>query len=314
MSAQIIDGTKIAQKIKQEVKSEIEKIKSKFGILPKIVSIIVGENPATKVYINNQAKICSEVNIDIEILQLKEDISQKELEEKIIKLNNDNSVNGIMLNLPLPQHLNSRKLQNLISPIKDVEGITAENLGKLFYAETPLIVAPCTALAIIECLKETKVDLKGKETVVVGHSEIVGKPAVLMLLSSLLGSPTVTVCHIATKNLKEHTKNAEVLIVAVGKPSLITEDMVRDGVIVVDVGINRVKVLDENGREIIDEKTGKPKTKIVGDVDPKVSEKASFLTPVPGGVGAVTSCILAKNLLNLVKLQLNLPVEGYKIY
>ncbi len=314
MSAQIIDGIKIAERIKQEVKNEMEQIRSKFNTKAKIVSIVVGENPATKVYISNQSKVCCEVNIDIELLQLQENISQEELERKIIELNHNTSVNGIMLNLPLPQHLNSRKLQNLISPIKDVEGITAENLGKLFYAETPLIVAPCTALAIVECLKETKVELKGKETVVVGHSEIVGKPAVLMLLSSLLSSPTVTVCHIATKNLKEHTKNAEILIVAVGKPGLITEDMVKHGVIVVDVGINRVKVLDENGKEIIDEKTGKPKTKIVGDVEPKVATKASFITPVPGGVGAVTSCILAKNLLNLVKLQLGLSVEGYKIY
>lgn len=315
MTAQIIDGTKIAQKIKQEVQDELSFIKSNFNLTPKVVSIIVGDNPATKVYVNNQCKICNELGINVEILQLKETTTQQELEQLITKLNNDNTVNAIMLNLPLPQHLNSRKLQNMISPQKDIEGVTAENLGKLFYAEVPPVVAPCTALAVIKCLKETQVELKGKETVIVGHSEIVGKPVLLMLLSSLLGSVTPTVCHIATKNLAQHTKRAEILIVAVGKHNLITADMVKEGAIVIDVGINRVKVLDENGNEVIDEKTGKPKTKIVGDVDfENVSKIASFITPVPGGVGAVTTCILAKNLVNLVKLQLNLKVEGYSIF
>lgn len=315
MTAQIIDGVKIAQRIKQEVQNEISMLKNKFGLIPKVVSITVGENPATKVYVNNQCKICDEVGIKVELLQLNEQITQQEFEYKISELNNDKTVNAIMLNLPLPQHLNSRKLQNMISPQKDVEGVTAENLGRLFYAETPIIVAPCTALAVVECLKEIKVELKGKETVIVGHSEIVGKPVLLMLLSSLLSSVTPTVCHIATKNLSFHTKHAEILIVAVGKPNLITADMVKEGVIVIDVGINRVKVLDNNGKEIIDEKTGKPKTKIVGDVDfENVSKKASFITPVPGGVGAVTSCILIKNLVNLVKKQLDLAFEGYKVF
>ncbi|MCX7716179.1 MAG: bifunctional 5,10-methylenetetrahydrofolate dehydrogenase/5,10-methenyltetrahydrofolate cyclohydrolase [Endomicrobia bacterium] len=315
MPAQIIDGVKIAERIKNEVKYEIIEIKNKFNLKPKIVSIIIGENPATKVYVNNQIKICNEVGIEVELLQLDQNISQNEIENKIIVLNNQKDIHGIMLNLPLPQHLNSRKLQNLISPAKDVEGVTAENLGKLFYAELPPIVAPCTALAVIECIKETKVELKGKETVIVGHSEIVGKPTLLMLLSSLLKSVTPTVCHIATKNLTEHTRRAEILIVAVGKPNLITEDMVSNDVIVIDVGINRVKILDKDGKEIIDEKTGKPKTKIVGDVDfENVSKKASFITPVPGGVGSVTTCMLTKNLVNLIKIQLNIEVSGYKIF
>ncbi len=311
----IIDGNKIANRIKNEVQQQLEELKNKFSITPKIVSIIVGENPATKVYVNTQCKVCEELGVKIEVLSLNNDITEDELEQRIEQLNADKDVNAIMLNLPLPQQLNQRKLQNKILSLKDVEGITAENLGKLFYAETPPVVAPCTALAVIECLKETKVELKGKEVVIVGHSEIVGKPVLMLLLSSLFSSPTPTVCHIATKNLAEHTKNADVLIVAVGKPNLITADMVKEGVIVIDVGINRVKILDENGKEIIDEKTGKPKTKIVGDVDfENVSKKSSFITPVPGGVGAVTPCILIKNLVNLVKLQYNLPTEGYKIF
>lgn len=315
MNAQIIDGIKIAQKIKQEVQNDLIEFKNRVGIVPKIVSIITGDNPASKVYLNNQCKICSELGVDVEILELKQDISQKEIEEKIIKLNNDNNINAIMLNLPLPSHLNQRKIQNLISPKKDIEGITAENLGRLFYAETPFLVAPCTALSIIECIKETKIKLKGKEIVIIGHSEIVGKPVLLILLSSVLSSPTPTVCHIATKELVFHTRRADILIVAVGKANLITEDMVKEGVVVIDVGINRVKVLDQNGKEVIDEKTGKPKTKLVGDVDfENVSKKASFITPVPGGVGAITTSILVKNLANLLKLQYNLPVEGYKLF
>ncbi len=315
MYTNLIDGNKIAQRIKDEIVQQLDEIKTKFSLTPKVVSIIVGENPATKVYVNTQCKICQELGVNIEVLSLQPDITEKELEQRIEELNNDKNVNAIMLNLPLPQHLNPRKLQNKILSSKDIEGVTAENLGKLFYAETPPVVAPCTALAVIECLKETKIELKGKEVVIVGHSEIVGKPVLILLLSSLFNSPTPTVCHIATKNLAEHTKNADVLIVAVGKPNLITADMVKEGVVVIDVGINKVKILDENGKEVIDEKTGKPKTKIVGDVDfENVSKKALFITPVPGGVGPVTSCILVKNLVNLVKLQLGLPVEGYKIF
>ncbi|MCX7941054.1 MAG: bifunctional 5,10-methylenetetrahydrofolate dehydrogenase/5,10-methenyltetrahydrofolate cyclohydrolase [Endomicrobia bacterium] len=315
MPAQIIDGTKIAENIKKQILQEVEMLKQQFNLKPTVVTIAVGENPATKVYINNQCKICDELGIEVKLLQLDQNVTQKDVEQTIQQLNEDKNVHGIMLNLPLPQQLNSRKLQNLISPKKDVEGVTAENLGKLFYAEVTPVVAPCTALAVIYCLKDTGVELKGKETVIVGHSEIVGKPVLLMLLSSLFVSVTPTVCHIATKNLSEHTKRAEILIVAVGKPNLVTADMVKEEVIVIDVGINRVKVLDENGKEVIDDKTGKPKTKIVGDVDfENVSKKASFITPVPGGVGSVTTCILAKNLVNLVKLQLGIEVDGYKIF
>lgn len=315
MKAKIIDGIKIAQKIKQEVLKEILEFKKKLKITPKIVSITVGDNPATKIYLNTQCKICKELGVDIEILNFKENISQKEIEKKISKLNNDEKVHAIILNLPLPQHLNKRKIQNLISPKKDVEGITSENLGKLFYAEEKFLVAPCTALAIMECLKETKINLKSKEVVIVGHSEIVGKPVLLMLLSSLLSSPTVTVCHIATKNLDFHTKKADVLIVAVGKPNLITENMVKKGVVIIDVGINYVNVKECGGKEIINEKSNETKVKLVGDVDfENVSKKASFITPVPGGVGPVTNSILMKNLVNLLKQQYGLPLDGYKIF
>ncbi len=315
MKTQIIDGKNIAKRIKDEVLDEILKFKNKFKIIPKIASITVGENSATKIYLNTQLRICNDLGIDIEIFNFKENISQKEIEKKILDLNNDKKINAIILNLPLPQHLNKRKIQNLISPKKDVEGITSENLGKLFYTSEELLVAPCTALSIIECLKETKVNLKSKEVVIVGHSEIVGKPVLLMLLSSLLSSPTVTVCHIATNNLSFHTKRADVLIVAVGKPKLITENMVKRGVIIIDVGINYVNVKNCNDKKIIDQKAKNPKLRLVGDVDfENVSKKASFITPVPGGVGPVTNSILMKNLVNLLKLQYGLSLNGYKIF
>lgn len=313
MTAQIIDGIKIAQRIKEEVKNQLQVVMNKVGKEPKVASIVVGENPATTVYVKNQCKIFDELKIPYQIVNLENDTTEEKLEEEISRLNNSSEVTGIMLNMPLPQHINSRKMQNKILPSKDVEGITAENLGKLIYAEFSPVVAPCTALAVMECLKETGVELKGKNAVIVGHSEIVGKPVLLMLLSSLLGSVTPTVCHIATKNLPEHTKEADILIVAVGKAGLINGEMVKDEVVVIDVGINRVKVFDDKGIQIIDEKTGKPKTKIVGDVDfDSASQKASFITPVPGGVGSVTTILLAKNLLNLFKLQVGEKVEGYK--
>jgi len=312
--AKLIDGNAIAKAIKDEVKSQLQQLKDKFEKEPLLVAVQVGENPASKVYIRNQRKACDEVGVKYDLVELPQDVDEKGLIEKIKDLNDDNEVTGIILQLPLPGHINQRKVQHEISPRKDVEGITPSNLGMLVYSQMKPLVAPCTALAVLECLKSTGVELKGKETVIVGHSEIVGKPVLLMLLSSLFESVTPTVCHIATKDLRSHTLKAEILIVAVGKAGLIKGDMVKEGVIVIDVGINRIPVLDENGRQVIDEKTGKPKMKIVGDVVfEEVSEKASYITPVPGGVGAVTTCMLMKNLLNLFKLQLGEPIEGYKL-
>ncbi len=305
MSAKIIDGNEIASKIKENIKLEIEKLKMSTKKTPVLCAIQAGENPASKVYIKNQKNSCEEVGIEYKLLQLSENITEDELLGTVNDLNKDNSVTGLILQMPLPKNINPKKIQMSIAPDKDVEGITPPNLGMLVYAGVNPVVAPCTALAVLECLKSTNIELKGKETVIVGHSEIVGKPLTLMLLSSLFESVTPTVCHIATKNLKDHTLRAEILIVAVGKAGLITKDMVKEGVIVIDVGINRIPVKDEKGNLIIDEKTGKPKTKIVGDVVfEEVNKKASFITPVPGGVGAVTTVMLLKNLLHLWKMQL----------
>ncbi|MDD5688438.1 MAG: bifunctional 5,10-methylenetetrahydrofolate dehydrogenase/5,10-methenyltetrahydrofolate cyclohydrolase [Elusimicrobia bacterium] len=298
MSAKVIDGNKIAEGIKAELKVELGKLSEK----PVLVAVQVGDNPASRVYIKNQKASCEEMGIGYNLVQLDEKISESDLISEIKKIGEDKKVTGIILQMPLPAKINSKNIQMSIPPNKDVEGLSPVNLGKLLYADVKLAVAPCTALSVIECIRATGEQLKGKEAVIVGHSEIVGKPVTLMLLSSLLESATPTVCHIATKDLVTHTKRAEILIVAVGKAGLVKGNMIKEGAIVIDVGINRVSVKDASGNPVIDEKTGKPKMKTVGDVafDEAVNV-AGYITPVPGGVGAVTTMMLIKNLLNIYR-------------
>lgn len=300
MPAKLLEGSLLAEKIKENLKKEVEELKKK-GRPPYLVAIQVGDNPASKVYLKQQKKSCQEIGIDYEVKELKEDTSQAELLEFIDKLNKDSSISGIILQMPLPSHLNARQLQVRISPLKDVEGIHPLNMGRLLYGDNR--ISPPTPQAVVELLKSTGQDLKGKELVLIGHSEIVGKPLALLLLQSQLSSPTLTVCHIATKDLAFHTKRAEVLIVAVGKPNLIKADMLKEGSIVIDVGINRVPVLDKEGRPLLDEK-GKPQTKIVGDVEfEKAREICSYITPVPGGVGPLTTALLLRNTVECAKSQ-----------
>jgi methylenetetrahydrofolate dehydrogenase (NADP+)/methenyltetrahydrofolate cyclohydrolase len=295
MAAQIIDGNAIAENVKNRVREKINSL----GILPHLVAVQVGESPASRIYINNQRKICEEVGIKYTLRELNENISEEELIGVIEGLNADSSVNGVILQLPLPKHINPKNVQIRISPEKDVEGVHPVNLGRLVHGTCK--VAPCTALAVMEILNFIGVGIKGKEAVVVGHSEIVGKPIALLLLSSLLESATVTVCHIATRDLAFHTRRAEILIVAVGKAGLIKGDMVKEGAIVIDVGINRIPVVDANGQPVIDEKTGKPKMRTVGDVAfDEVVDKVAYITPVPGGVGAVTTVMLVRNMVELM--------------
>ncbi|HIE43251.1 MAG TPA: bifunctional 5,10-methylenetetrahydrofolate dehydrogenase/5,10-methenyltetrahydrofolate cyclohydrolase, partial [Candidatus Omnitrophica bacterium] len=240
-----------------------------------------------------QNKACSELGISYRLNELPESTSQNELVEFIEKLNQNSQVTGIILQMPVPSHINGREVQMAISPSKDVEGIHPCNVGRLLYGTA--VLAPCTALAVMELLRSTKVPLKGKEVTVVGHSEIVGKPLLLMLLESLFESPTPTVCHIATRDVSFHTRGADILIVAVGKAGLITGEMIKEGAIVIDVGINRVVDKDKEGNVI--------KKKIVGDVvfDEAV-KKASLITPVPGGVGPVTTAMLLKNTIESAKI------------
>ncbi len=300
MDAKLIDGNQIASKIKRNLINDIKNIKTK-GITPHLEAVLVGDNAGAKIYAKNQDKACSELGISYKLDELPETTSQKELEGFIQKLNENPKVTGIILQMPVPSHINGREVQMKISPSKDVEGIHPFNIGKLLYGENmparPYFyggVAPCTALAVMEILRSVNVTLKGKEVVVVGHSEIVGKPLMLLLLQSPLESPTPTICHIATKDLAFHTKRADILIVAVGKAGLIKGDMLKEGAIVIDVGINRIIKKDETGKVI-----GR---KIVGDVvfDEAV-QKASLITPVPGGVGPVTTVMLLKNTLETAK-------------
>ncbi|OGS21457.1 MAG: hypothetical protein A2252_07005 [Elusimicrobia bacterium RIFOXYA2_FULL_39_19] len=314
MTAQLIDGVKISEIIKQQTKTELETLVTKTGRKPLLCAVQIGENASSKVYVKNQKTACEEIGIEYRLIELPEDTTEEKAISTLNELNNDKSVTGIILQMPVPAQINVKKAQITIAPEKDVEGITPPNLGKLLFAGMNPIVAPCTALSVIECIKSTGIGLKGKETVIVGHSEIVGKPVTLMLISSLNESATPTVCHIATKNLKEHTLRADIVIVAVGKPGLVNADMIKEGAIVIDVGINRIQQKDSSGNPIIDEKTGKPKMKTIGDADfESISKKASFITPVPGGVGAVTTVLLTKNLLHLFKIQSGEPVSAYKL-
>lgn len=281
MSAKLIDGNQIAAKIKQNLINEIKKIKAK-GIVPHLEAVLVGNNLSAKIYAESQNKACKELDITYKLNTFPESISQTELEDFIRQLNENPEVTGIILQMPVPSHINARQVQTKISPSKDVEGIHPVNIGELVYGKS--VLAPCTALAVMEILKSINVSLKGKEIVIVGHSEIVGKPLMLLLLQSSLESPTPTVCHIATKDLSFHTKRADILIVAAGKAGLIKGDMIKEGAIVIDVGINRV---------------GK---KIVGDVVfEEAVQKASMITPVPGGVGPVTTVMLLKNTIEAAK-------------
>ena len=302
MAGKIIDGKSLATKFKEDIKREVGELKEKYKVTPLLTAIQVGENPASRVYVKSQKKSCEEVEIDYQLHELPEATSEEELLQFVEKLNRDDKVTGIILEMPLPQQINGRRVQMAITPMKDVEGMNPSNMGMLVYGSPRL--APCTALAAMELLKSTGVDIKGKEVTVVGHSEIVGKPITLFLLSSVLESATPTVCHIATRDLASHTRNAEILIVAVGKAGLIKGDMIKDGAIVIDVGINRVPVLDEKGKPVLSNE-GKRKMKTVGDVVfEEAVEKASYITPVPGGVGPLTVVMLLRNTLTACKWQM----------
>jgi len=302
MAGKIIDGKSLAAKFKGDIKSEVEELKERDKVVPLLTAIQVGENPASRVYIKKQRKSCEEVGIDYQLHELPEATSEEELLKFVEKLNRDDRVTGIILEMPLPPQINARRVQMVITPMKDVEGMNPSNMGMLVYGSPRL--APCTALAAMELLKSTGVDIKGKEATVVGHSEIVGKPITLFLLSSVLESATPTVCHIATRDLASHTRNAEILIVAVGKAGLIKGDMIKQGAIIIDVGINRVPVLDETGKPVVDNE-GKRKMKTVGDVVfEEAAEKASYITPVPGGVGPLTVVMLLRNTLAACKWQI----------
>ncbi len=290
--AALLDGEKLAAGIREELKREITELKNK-GVSPRLAAVQVGENAASLMYVRQQQKSCEEMGIGYELKELPAETGEAELIRFIEGLNRDPAVTGIILQMPVPPAVNARRVQIRISPDKDVEGMHPANMGRLVFGDAS--IAPCTARAAIELLKSSGVELKGKEVVVIGHSEIVGKPIALLLLSSQMESPTPTVCHVATRDLAFHTRRADVVIVAVGKAGLIKGNMLKPGAIVIDVGINRVPVKDEKGNPVLNEK-GKPKMKTVGDVVfEEANQVCSYLSPVPGGVGPLTVVMLIKN-------------------
>ncbi len=271
--AVIIDGKALSVKLKNNMKAKVEELK-KSGINPCLAVIIVGDNPASRVYVNNKKKSCEELGIKSLEYALAEETTEEELLGIIDGLNKDEDVDGILCQLPLPSHICEKNVINSISPEKDVDAFHPENVGHIMIGDYTFL--PCTPAGVMEMLKEYKIDVSGKNCVVVGRSNIVGKPMTMLLLKE---NATVTVCHSRTKDLTSFTKQADVLVSAVGKPGLITADMVKEDAVVIDVAINRL----ENG-------------KLCGDVDfENVKEKASYITPVPGGVGPMTIATLMKN-------------------
>ena len=322
MAAKIIDGEAAAAKMNQQISADAAAL-TEAGTPPRLVAVQVGENPASKMYTNMQRRSCEAVGIEYDLLDLPEDISEDDLLAKIRDLNDDSKVSGLILQMPLPKGLDARKVQVTIAPAKDVEGMGPENMGRLFYGGG--VVSPCTAAAAVELLTQTCDDLAGKEAVVVGHSEIVGKPIAAMLLQSLNAAPTVTVCHVATKDLAFHTRRADIVFVAAGVSQakwrgysrkkkagedvalpdlspLVKADMLKEGAIVIDVAINRIpKGFDENGEPLKNDK-GASAMQTVGDVDFEAArEKVGAITPVPGGVGPVTVAMLLRNTIACAK-------------
>ncbi len=279
MVAKVIDGRKIAAEIRGRVIEEARTLWEQHGIRPGLAAILIGRDPASEVYVGLKQKACEEAAFTFRKISLPESVSEKEVVKHIEKLNMDKSIHGMIVQLPLPPHLNENKIIAALSPEKDVDGLHPINMGRLLLGDEG--ITPCTPTGIITLLEREGVTLRGKHVVIVNRSKIVGRPLMAMMINR---DATVTVCHSKTANLATHTKTADILIVAVGKPMFITENMVKDGAIVVDVGINRIE-----GR-------------IVGDVDfEKVKEKASAITPVPGGVGPMTVAMLLRNVLEAAK-------------
>ncbi len=277
----IIDGSKIAQDIRGEVREETAVLKEKTGIIPGLAVVLVGEDPASQIYVGRKAKACAEVGFLSREYRLPADTSEAKLLDLINDLNRDRLLHGILVQLPLPKHIATDKIIAAIDPHKDVDGFHPVNVGGLV-AGSPLFV-PCTPRGIMELIARSGVNLSGKDAVVVGRSNIVGKPTALLLLAQ---NATITMCHSKTKDLPKVTSRADVLIAAVGRARMITADMVKDGAVVIDVGMNRL----DNG-------------KLVGDVAfDEVAVKASHITPVPGGVGPMTIAMLMKNTLDAAKM------------
>ncbi|MFQ6121992.1 MAG: bifunctional methylenetetrahydrofolate dehydrogenase/methenyltetrahydrofolate cyclohydrolase FolD [Dehalococcoidales bacterium] len=290
MTAQIISGTEIAKQIREELKQEIAELKDKNNLIPGLATVLVGEDPASQVYIGQKEKVSLALGIYSERYDLPTETKQEKLLALIDKLNKDPKIHGILVQLPLPKHINETEVLYAVDPKKDVDGFHPVNVGKLMIGEPDYL--PCTPHGIQQLLIRSGIKIEGAEVVVVGRSNIVGKPIANILLQKKAGAnATVTVCHTGTRDISFHTKRADILIVAAGKPKAITADMVKEGVVVIDVGVNRIG------------KTAEGKDILVGDVDfDAVKEKAKAITPVPGGVGPMTITMLMLNTVRAAKL------------
>lgn len=291
MTAEIISGTKIAKQIRQELTQEIAQLKDKHNLVPGLATVIVGDDPASQVYVGSKVKTCQALGIYSEKYDLPAETSEQTLLSLIDRLNKDSKIHGILVQLPLPKHINENNILMAIDPKKDVDGFHPVNVGKLMIGEPDYL--PCTPHGIQELLLRTGVETEGAEVVIVGRSNIVGKPVANILLQKSAGAnATVTVCHTRTRDLVAHTRRADILIVAAGgKPRAIIADMVKEGAVVIDVGVHRIG------------KTAEGKSILCGDVDfESVKEKAKAITPVPGGVGPMTIVMLMSNTVKAAKL------------
>ncbi len=279
--AEIIDGKAVSAKVRAQINTDSEEFEKSTGIKPGLAVIIVGEDPASKIYVRNKAKACEEVGFYSEVYELPEDTTERALLDLVHSLNHNNLIHGILVQSPLPKHLDEALIVNNISPEKDVDAFHPENVGRIMIGEYSFL--PCTPAGIMELMAQYKIDISGKECVVIGRSNIVGKPMAMLLLHA---NGTVTVCHSRTAELAQHTKRADIVVVAVGKPKFLKGDMIKDGAVVIDVGMDR----DENG-------------KLCGDADfESCAQKASYITPVPGGVGPMTITMLMKNTLTAARM------------
>ena len=295
MTAQLIDGTAIAQKVRDEVKAKVAARIAAGKSQPGLATVLVGDRIDSATYVSMKQKACAELGMTSYHHPVPADITQEDLEKLIRALNADPKVNGILVQLPLPSHLDEERVLQLISIEKDVDGFSPINIGRLAQKGRKPLFVPCTPYGCIYLLKEVGVKIEGANAVVLGRSNIVGMPAALLLVQE---NATVTVCHSRTKNLPEVVRQADILIAAIGKAEMVRGDWVKPGAAIIDVGINGVPLLNPDGSPVISEKTGKPRQKLVGDVNfAEAKEVAGFITPVPGGVGPMTIAMLMKSTL-----------------
>jgi methylenetetrahydrofolate dehydrogenase (NADP+) / methenyltetrahydrofolate cyclohydrolase len=292
---QILDGVAVSTQIKEQLKQEVIELKSRGISAPHLAAVLIGNNPASEAYVGSKVKTCHELGFESTLLRFESDITEQALLREVMRLNDDKNINGILVQLPLPKHISENAVIETIDPLKDVDGFHPVSQGKMLLGLPAFL--PATPYGILLMLSHYGIDLTGQHCVVVGRSNIVGTPmSVLLSRNSNPGNATVTLCHSKTKNLKELTLQADVIVAAIGRPGFITADMVKTGAVVIDVGINRI--------EDVSRKSG---YRLVGDVDfDSVAPKCSFITPVPKGVGPMTICGLMKNTLEAAKLQAGL--------